>query len=127
MITIDTSRFGKVEVEEDRIIHFPEGLLGFPSLKGYVLIDYKDTPLKWLQSVDDPTIAFIVTEPSVLVPDYSVPLDEEAKKLIEIGDVQDLAVLIIIRVENEQVIANLRGPIVMNARVMKGIQIALDH
>ena len=66
MVKIETSRFGSLEVPEDRVIRFPVGLLGFPRLNRYILIDYKDTPLKWLQSVEDPDVAFIVTDPKTI-------------------------------------------------------------
>ena len=63
MISFDTSRFGRLEVGKDKIIDFPTGLIGFPDIKRFILMDYKDTSLKWLQAVDDPDVAFIVTPP----------------------------------------------------------------
>jgi len=126
MVRFKTSRFGTLEVEDNKIINFPDGLLGFPDIKRYILIDYKDTPLKWLQAVDDPDVAFIVLEPSILNPDYTVSLDPQNRKEIQIEDDHDLAVLVIVRVEGKRVIANLNGPILLNASLMKGMQIILD-
>lgn len=126
MVQLETSRFGALEVAEDRIISFPDGLLGFPDIKRYILMDYKDTPLKWLQAVDDPDLAFIVTEPAVLFPDYKVRLDPATKQYLRIENEEDLAVLMIIRVEGENVIANLQGPLFMNASSMVGAQIVVD-
>lgn len=121
-ISFETSRFGCLEVEEDRIITFHSGLLGFPDIKRYVLMDYKDTPLKWLQAVDDPDVAFIVTEPRAILPDFKVELDPPTRKALRLGEDGDLAVLVVLRVEGDQVIANLNGPIVVNSRLMLGAQ-----
>lgn len=126
MIQFETSRFGALEVEEDRIINFPDGLLGFPDIKRYILMDYKDTPLKWLQAVDDPDLAFIVTEPAVLFPDYKARLDPATRQYLKLEKDEDLAVLMIIRVEDERLIANLQGPLFLNAGSMTGAQIVVD-
>lgn len=126
MVQFETTRFGALEVAEDRIVNFPDGLLGFPDIKRYILMDYKDTPLKWLQAVDDPDVAFIVTEPAVLFPDYNVRLDSATKQYLKLENDEDLAVLMTIRVEGEKVIANLQGPLFLNAGSMIGAQIVVD-
>ncbi|KJR43603.1 Flagellar assembly factor FliW [Candidatus Magnetoovum chiemensis] len=118
-----TSRFGHLEIETDRVITFPEGLLGFPKLKRYLLLDHKDTVIKWLQSIDDPDVAFIVVEPAHLFPDFTVNIDHTTKELLEINENNDgIVVMLIIRVENDKVIANKNGPLVFNANLMRGIQ-----
>jgi flagellar assembly factor FliW len=126
LLPIETSRFGTLEIDEDKLIIFPEGLLGFPNLKRYILIDYKDTPIKWLQSVDDSYTAFIVVEPTLLYPDYSINLDSITREFLQLKNDCDLTMLVIIRVEGEQVIANLNGPLLFNASLMRGIQIVID-
>jgi flagellar assembly factor FliW len=126
MITFETSRFGTLEVAENKVIQFPEGLLGFPEINRYALIDYKDTPLKWLQAIDDPHIAFIVADPKLFAPDYELPIDYETKQTLEIIDDEDLAILVTVRVENEIVIANFNGPILLNASIMRGMQIVVE-
>ncbi|MDA8168212.1 MAG: flagellar assembly protein FliW [Nitrospiraceae bacterium] len=125
-IKFGTSRFGNIEVEEDRIINFPEGLLGFSSLKRYILMDYKDTPLKWLQAVDDPDVAFIVTGPSVISPGFSFRPDESTRQMLEIERDEDVAILVIVRVDSGKVIANFNGPLILNAGNMKGVQVVLE-
>lgn len=126
MITFETSRFGRLEVAENKVIHFPEGLLGFPEINRYVLIDYKDTPLKWLQALDDPHVAFIVADPKLFAPNYELPIDYEARQALSLENDEDLAILVTVRVENETVIANFNGPILLNANIMRGIQIVVD-
>ncbi|MEO5357725.1 MAG: flagellar assembly protein FliW [Nitrospirae bacterium YQR-1] len=125
-LLIPTTRFGTVELDSSKVISFPEGILGFPQLKRYVLMDYKDTQVKWLQAVDDPEIAFIVTDPAVLLPGFSIVLDPTTKKFLELENPEDLLVLVIIRVENKKVIANFMGPLIFNATLMRGVQVVLD-
>ncbi len=126
MIKFETSRFGTLEVEDGRIINFPNGLLGFPDIKRYILIDYKDTSLKWLQAVDSPNIAFIVSESSAIYPDYSINVDSGTKEFLQLKNDNDLAIILIIRVEDGKVKVNSRGPLLLNANLMRGIQVVLD-
>ncbi len=123
MISFDTTRFGRLEVAKDKIMHFPNGLIGFPETKRFILMDYKDTLLKWIQAVDDKDIAFIVVPAVEFFPDFSVKIDNVTKDLLEIGNEEDVIVFSILRVDNEQVTANLQGPLVINSLNKKGIQI----
>ncbi len=123
MISFDTTRFGRLEVGKDKVIDFPTGLIGFPDTKRFIMMDYKDTDLKWLQAVDDPDLAFIVTQPDDLFPDFSVKVENATKKLIGIENEEDIVILAILRVEEENVTANLQGPLVINSINKKGMQI----
>lgn len=127
MIKFSTSRFGILEAAEGKIINFPDGLVGFSDLKRFILIDHKDTPLKWLQSVDDPDIAFIVASPDVIAAEYSMDIDRTIKKYLQLENDNDLVVLVTMRVSGEDVIANFQGPIIINAGNMKGVQIILER
>ncbi len=122
-IKFKTSRFGDLEVEESRIIDFPAGIPGFSALKRYVLMDYKDTSLKWLQSVDDPHVAFIVAAPETVAAGYQAQVDEAARRFLRLEQKEDLAVLLILRVEAGKVIANLKAPLVLNSAMMRGMQL----
>lgn len=126
MISFETSRFGRLEVSKDKIINFPSGLMGFSEYKRYILMDYKDTSLKWLQAVDAPHVAFIVIQPFEFFPDYSVSIEDSIKDLLEIEHEDDVLVLTILRVEGERVTVNLQGPLVMNSLNKKGMQIVND-
>jgi flagellar assembly factor FliW len=126
MIRFETSRFGLLEVSEDKVIHFPEGIPGFRQIKRYILMDYKDTPLKWLQAVDDPDVAFIVVQPEYIVSDYSINIDKSVKDMLDLKKDEDIAVLLIIRVENRKIIPNLNGPLLINADKKIGLQVVID-
>jgi len=126
MIKFETSRFGTLEVREDRIVNFPQGLIGLPWLKRFVLIDHRDTPVKWLQAVDDPDIAFIVVSPEFIITDFSMGIDDSVRNYLEVEDETDLVIFVTMRVKDNDVIANLKGPIVINSKNMKGIQVVLE-
>jgi len=126
MISFMTTRFGVIEIPEEKIIDFPEGIPGFPFIKRYVLMDYKDTALKWLQAVDDPDVAFIVVDPLIIKPDFNISLDDSMRAVLNLINDEDLAVLVIIRREGDNIIANFQCPLLLNAGTMKGVQIFLD-
>jgi len=127
MITFETSRFGSLEVSEDRIINFPFGLLGFPNLNRYVLMDYKDTPLKWLQSVDDPQVAFVVTDPKTASGEGTITFGNDVVSFLQVEKEEELAALVILRYEDDKVVANISGPLAINSSRMLGAQVILDQ
>lgn len=127
MIRFETSRFGPVEIDDSKIIDFPEGMPGFASLKRYILMDYKDTELKWLQSVDDPAVAFIVCLPGTYAPGFEAPVDDAAARFLGLEKKEDLVVLLILRVEAGKVIVNIRAPLLFNAVLMRGMQLVPER
>jgi len=127
MMILKTSRFGELEVEEDKIVDFPDGLIGLPEIKQFILIDHKDTPLKWLQAVDDPDIAFIVIPPDEISEGYNVDIDKKVEKYLQLENNDDLAVLVTIRIDGDDVIANFQGPLLINACSRKGVQVVLEN
>ena len=122
---IITSRFGEIDIDENKIIAFPMGIPGFSDLKRYVLIEYKD-PIKWLQAMDDPDVAFIVANPFAIFPDYSVDIQDDMEALLGISEPKDLVVLNILTVRDSGITANLKGPLVMNSANFKAAQILLE-
>lgn len=122
---LTTTRFGELDIDENRIIAFPLGIPGFPELKRFVLIEYKE-PVKWLQAVDDPDVAFIVTDPFVLYHDYSVSVDDETERYLGIKDPKEVVTFIILTVADNAITANLKAPLIVNSAGLTGAQILLD-
>src|SRR5687768_15135601 len=80
-IEIQSTRFGTLVVDDGRIINFPNGLLGFPDHKRFALIQTgEENYFFWLQSVDEPNLAFVVTDPAIFFKGYDVPLREETAR-----------------------------------------------
>lgn len=116
-MTVQTSRFGLVEIQENDILTFPEGILGFAELRKFVLIeDPQDEIFVWLQSAEHPQIAFPVLEPELFSNTYKVTLaknDLESLGLKEQTRVRSFCIITIPE-DAKQMTANLKAPIVIH-------------
>lgn len=123
---VRTTRFGTIEIAEDRVIEFPKGLLGFPACRRYCLLEPgEDACFFWLQSLDDPHLAFVVTDPALFVPEYSVPIRQEQIGSLELAKLEDAQVFVIVNKVEEDLTGNLQGPLVINTLTRVGEQIVL--
>lgn len=129
-ITVQSSRFGEVKVPVSQVIHLPQGLLGFPADRYFVfLLHRQDSPFLWLQSLTNPHLAFVVTNPFEIVPDYQVQLtNEDRRDLDPAGDDPFLiyALITIPRGNPAAMTMNLMGPVVVNGRTRVGKQVVLS-
>lgn len=124
---IQTTRFGPVQVDENRLLHFPEGLVGFSGQKRFALISTGDqSSFYWLQSVDEQALAFVVTEPRLFVPDYEVAVREEERTKLEAQADQPLQIFVICNKVDDLLTGNLQGPIVVNGANRRGLQMVLS-
>ncbi len=127
---IFTTRFAEIEISEETIISFPNGVLGFPDSTNYVLINTDDnSPLKWLQSLDDPALAFVVTNPNLFKPDYIIDAYRKDLKDINVQEAEDVLILVIVTVPNDpsKMTANLKGPILINTQNRMAKQLVIDN
>ena len=124
---IETSRFGQLEVDPDRLITFPSGLLGFGLQKQYALIQTGEgSGLYWLQSVAKPDLAFVVCDPRLFVADYQVPIKLDDLESIELGDADNGQVFVIVNKIGDLLTGNLQGPLVVNTENRRGKQLVLS-
>lgn len=117
-MTIATSRFGEIEIDDGAVVSMPEGMLGFSDIRQYALIQHQEgSPFLWYQSVDEPNLAFLVMDPFTFFPDYQVLLSQEDIDVLHCKSLGELSVFVVVVIpENpEHMTANLRGPIVINA------------
>jgi flagellar assembly factor FliW len=125
---VQTSRFGAVEVDEERVITFARGILGFPKYSRYVLIQPEpDATFYWLQSVEAADLAFVVTDPVLFVPDYQVPLREETRADLNLSDLSEASVLVIVNKVGDLLTANLQGPLVIHATTRAAAQVVISE
>lgn len=125
-MNVRTTRFGDVEIAEDRIITFAKGLLGFSERKRYCLLEpSEDSCFFWLQSVDDPTLAFVVTDPAWFFPDYTVPVRPEQMEELALARLEDAQVFVIVNKIDKTLTGNLQGPLVINTLLRSGEQVVL--
>ena len=125
-----SSRFGTLEINDDSVLTFPSGLLGFPESRRYVILDHDtEAPFKWLQSLDEPALAFVIIDPDLLLADYHIELAGDALAEVQGNEESDLATAVILTIPSEdpgRMTANLRGPLLMNQRTKLCKQLVLS-
>ena len=123
------TRFGNVEFDAEDILAFPEGLIGFPSLKHYVLLTPKaDSPFRWIQSVEEPSTAFLLAEPLRFFSDYAPELSEEECQALAISETTARLVYVTVSIppgKPSEMTVNLLAPIVLNLETRTGKQVIL--
>jgi flagellar assembly factor FliW len=129
---IQSTRFGAMEVDDDRIITFPHGLLGFPEHKRFALVQTgEENYFFWLQSIEEPNLAFVVTDATIFFKDYAVPLREETRQDLQLGDEEGaesvLQAFVICNKVGEWLTGNLLGPLVVNAQNRLAQQVVLTE
>jgi flagellar assembly factor FliW len=131
-LKIKTTRFGEISVEKDKIIDMPFGMLGFPDKKKFVILQHQEnSPFFWYQSVDDPTLAFVITNPFLFKPDYEIDLEGALKEMSWNGDGKNdnLELYIVVNIPKglpHKMTGNLIGPILINNKVHQAVQIVLS-
>ncbi len=124
---IETTRFGRIEVDGDKLITFDDGILGFPDLKRYGLIQTSPDPVFfWLQSIENPALAFVVCDPLAFVEDYNVPIKAEDVKALRLRELTDCQVFVIVNKVDGHLTANLQGPLVIGSESLLARQLVLS-
>ncbi len=125
---INTLRFGNIEIDKDEIITVPEGIIGFPDIRRYVILNMgEDTPFKLFQAVDEPTLGFIIIDPLFFKPDYKVKIRKEDLYGLSAENISEIVTSVIITIPEDpyKMTANLRGPLLMNLKSRLAKQLVL--
>ncbi|MGI6037267.1 MAG: flagellar assembly protein FliW [Limnochordia bacterium] len=125
---IETSRFGPLEVDVDEIIEFPAGILGFEDYKKYVLLEHKPgSHFRYLQSMEEPELTFVLIDPRSFRPDYRVELSSSSLGELQVTEASEVEVYAIVTIPGEvtAMTANLQAPVLINTGVRLGQQIVL--
>jgi flagellar assembly factor FliW len=130
-LKVPTSRFGEIEVAADKVIAMASPFLGFPESTRFVLRPHGEkSPFMWLQSLDNPELAFVVIQPEVIKPDYQPTLPEAVGHELELKDGDQPEILLILTIppgRPMEMTANLLGPVVINTNGRLARQAVLDH
>lgn len=129
MMNIETKYFGKMMIDEERIIRFEKGVPGFNDEKTFVLIDFPDNPVfQILQSTTTAVVAFVVASPYHFQKDFAFDLNEQTKDELGITRPEQVKVLSILTLRDPFVDStiNLQAPVVINAETLLGEQIILN-
>jgi flagellar assembly factor FliW len=116
-LTVESSRFGRVQIEPETVIEFPEGLIGLGGSRFALLANDPDAPFMWLQSLEDPSLALPVTNPHRFFQEFAVEvIDEDAERLgFDGSGAMDVYVTVRAAPALEDVTANLKAPILVRA------------
>ncbi|MGI6657731.1 MAG: flagellar assembly protein FliW [Desulfobulbus sp.] len=122
------TRFGEIEYDPSQVIHFPEGLIGLSHLHDFLVMpNKKQGPLFWIQSVNDPAFAVVVTDPTNFFLDYTVLPDNSERRILGIDAGTPCYVLVIVSIsEHREITLNLSGPILYTPATNRGMQVILD-
>lgn len=129
---IETRVFGAVDIDDDKIIHFPGGIIGFPQMTDFALIHDeekgKDVPIRWLQSLQEQQFAMPVMDPLLVSPTYNPQVEEDLLKPVGTLAPEETLVLVTVSVPKDltAMSINLQAPIVINANSRKAVQVIVN-
>ncbi|MBR5913970.1 MAG: flagellar assembly protein FliW [Selenomonadaceae bacterium] len=130
MRKVNTDRFGEIEIDEKRIVHFKDGIPAFEDEHEFVILPYdEESPYYFMQSLKNSDLAFLLTIPDIFFPDYSVEIDDATVKELQIKDTAKIIIYTIITIPNGSVrlmTTNLLAPIIFNTENMTAKQIVMD-
>lgn len=127
---METKHFGQIEIDEESIIYFEEGIPGFDDIHRYGVIKSEDpeSPFSWIQAIEDSEIAFALVNPFAVKNDYDFELKNKYAKNLEIEDINQVVVYAVVVVPEDisKISMNLKAPIIVNMNNRKAAQIILD-
>ncbi|HEX7083895.1 MAG TPA: flagellar assembly protein FliW [Gaiellaceae bacterium] len=125
---IDSTRFGTIEVRDDAILDFPDGLPGLRGVRWAFVAASDDSPFFWLHSVEHADVAVPVTSPWLFVSDYEVRVNEEEARRLALSDPSDAYIVCVVKATENiaDFTINLAGPLIINAGARVGRQVLND-
>lgn len=133
-MVVKTKYFGEIDLDEEKIITFPSGIMGFENYKKYTLLydiadDKEIFSVSWLQSLEEPEFALPVVNPHLLRSDYNPIIEDEILNNIGEAKEEDLVILISLTIPSDptKMTANLKAPFIINSDSRKGIQVIVEN
>ncbi len=129
-LKVQTSRFGEIDISQDNVLKFKSGLIGFPdTLEFGLYVSEEEAPFEWLQSLEDPKLAFVVIKPEHIAPEYqfSIPKGDLEGLAIKEGDSAEVRVVVTVPKDPHDMTANLRAPILIHPKTKEAKQIILSY
>lgn len=130
---VKTKFFGEVELDDNKVLTFPNGIIGFEAFKKFAILydidNESETRISWLQSLEEPALALPVVDPLAIVADYAPMVEDELLKPLGNPADEDLLFLLVMTVPSDmtKVTANLKAPIIINAEKCVGVQLIVDN
>lgn len=130
---VQTKFFGEVELDDNKVIEFPNGIIGFEDFKKFAILydieDDRDTKISWLQSLEEPTLALPVVDPLAVTTEYAPMIEDELLKPLGNPADADLLFLLVMTVPSDmtKVTANMKAPVIISTEERKGVQLIVDN
>lgn len=130
-MNVCSDRFGDIEVSEETLVVFPAGLVGFPRHTRFAVLDVDGaSDYQWLQSVEEPSLAFVIIDMRIVSSEIRVDIPEEFLAELDLQPDDSVLLLAVVTVPSdapERASANLRAPLVVNVRTRKAKQLILHE
>lgn len=125
---IETKAMGRVSILEKQIINLSQGFYGFGQCHSFALIDAKQKPFIWVQSMDKPELAFLAIDPFIFRPDYEIDIEDSLLAPLKIASPSDVLVFVLITIptDGSPITANLQGPLIINRENNEAMQAILS-
>ena len=126
---VTTRNFGEIEVQDEKVITFKEGMPGFEHLHQFIFLDSENKNFHYLQSIEDGNICFVIINPYQFMEDYAPVITEEYFDKLGGGDNEQFALynVVCLRLPKEESTVNLAGPIVIHIERKLGIQVVTEE
>ncbi|MCP4135975.1 MAG: flagellar assembly protein FliW [bacterium] len=125
-ITLKTKPFGEIEIDDQLVVDFPDGILGFDFIKKFVILesDGDNSPFKWLQAYDEPELAFVIISPEDFLEEYELLIPRGELEMVGVKKADELVVYVIVNIPTNpsEMTANLQGPVIVNLEKKLGRQ-----
>ncbi len=128
---IGTKYFGNIEIGEEKIIHFENGVLGFEDYKDYTILydnEKEKSFFSWLQSTEESSLAFPIVNPFNVVESYNPQINDDMLELIGGISDEDTVVFLMATIPEDvkQASVNMKAPLIINASSRKGVQVIAE-
>ena len=128
-----TKFFGEVELDNVKVLEFPNGIIGFEDHKKFAILydedDKSENRISWLQSLDEQGLALPVIDPLVIAPEYAPVIEDELLGPLDDPSEEDLLFLLAMTIPSDmtKVTANMKAPFIINATARKGVQLVVEN
>ncbi len=130
MRKINTTRFGEIEVDESKVVHFKDGMPAFEDEHEFIVVPYDmGSPYYFLQSLDTPELTFLLAMPYLFFPEYEFEIDDDVLEEMGIKDREQMLVYAVVTIPNgriKEMTANLLAPVIINTETRQAKQVVLE-
>ncbi len=120
---IESKFFGQVDIKDEHIINFENGIPGFEKYKRYSILDIEGSKVfKCLQSIDESQVSFIIVNPWDVIDDYEIDIKDSEIESIAENDLSNIFVYSVVNISEDRVTCNLMAPIIVNVKTHNGKQ-----